>query len=226
MITITFLFLSFLLFCYLLWLCKKNNLRFIEKNLLNLKELKNLDFKNEDTILYLYYVNDTSNKSVFFIDIFNDNKQFTENLYFLNSKKAGFFKDGELTITNYSKFGITNLINRFIFNLNSIYPKVNMIETNNINFHYNKNIKKLCIDSNDIYKEILYSLNSCNIKDSILKFVDLPNFKFVDEKIYLSKYYPEIIYLKGRITKINNIKYLNIELVTDEISKLTNYFYL
>lgn len=226
MIVITLLFFSFLSFCYILYLCKKYNFRFIEKNLINFEELKNLDSKNEDTIIYLYYINKSFDNSVFFIDIFNNTRRFTENWYFFNLKKEGFFKNGELTITNCIKFKITKIINRFIFNLDSIYHKLNIIETNNIDFSFNKNNKKLCLNSNDIYKEILHSLNSSYIKDLMSEYVNLLDINFFDEKIYLSKYYPEIIYLKGRIIKTNNIKYLKIELITDDINKLTNYFYL
>lgn len=226
MIIIILLFFSFLSFCYILYLCKKYNIRFIEKNLINLEELKNLDSLSQDTILHFYCNNQTYKKSIFFIDIFNDYIRLSENWYFLNLKKEGFFKCDEFTITNCSKFKITNLINRFIFNLNSIYPKINIIETNNIDFCYNKNPKKLCINSHVIYKEILESLNHCDIKDFMSKYINLFDINFFDEKIYLSKYYPKVIYLKGRIIKTNNIKYLKIELITDDINKLTNYFYL
>lgn len=227
MILITLLFFSFFSFCYLLHLFKKNNLCFVEKNLLNLQELKNWDSKNEDTILYLYYINEGSENSVFFIDIFNDCIRFSENWYFLNFKNEGFYKNGELTITNYTKFKITKLINRFIFNFDSSHTKkLNIIETNNIDFSFNKNNKKICTNSNDIYKEILHSLNSNDLKNLISEYVNLLDINYFNEKIYLSKYYPKIIYFRGRIIKINNIKYLKIELMTDEISKLTNYFYL
>lgn len=226
MFVISLLFFSFLSFYYLMYLCRKINLCFIEKNLINLEELKNLDSKNEDTILYLYYINKGFDNSVFLIDIFKNSTCFTENWYFLNLKKTGFFTNGELTITNYNKFKITKLINRFIFNLDSIYQKLNIIETKNIDFNFNNNKKKLCLNSHDIYKEIIDSLNSSVIKNLISKYLNLFDINFFDEKIYLSKYYPGIIYLKGRIIKTNNIKYLKIEFITDDISKLTNFFYL